>query len=57
MSDLETLKQMLARAGIEFEETGDNIVTTVTVERGYSGFCTEFRFNSDGALLNMGAYE
>lgn len=52
MNDRETVKAMLRRAGIEFEESGDEI----KVERGYPDFYVCFRFK-DGALDDLAAFE
>jgi len=59
MTDLETLKAMLTRAKIPFDEQpwGVNGDVTIDVERGYTGFATVFTFNGDGSLKDMGAYE
>lgn len=60
-SDLDVLQDMFDRAGIEFEvqtSSGDNLtITDLTVERGYIGFVTQFTFDGNGKLIEMGAYE
>ena len=61
-SDLELLKQMFDRAGIEYSEsrldgTKRGVFFELTVERGYSGFVTSYEFNAEGALTDTGAYE
>ena len=34
------------------------LIKTVTVNEGYSGFCTIMKFNGEtGSLISMGAYE
>ena len=53
MSDRDTIKAMLKRAGIEYEEKGSNL----SVERGYIGFVVSFEFDSEGKLKDLGAYE
>lgn len=57
MSDLETLKAMLARANIEFSEETEPKGPVLTVERGYVEFVTVFQFDVNGTLIDMGAYE
>jgi hypothetical protein len=58
MTEREQLVTMLARAGIEHVvDKNRKGHTTVVVERGYSGFVTEFEFNDLGHLVDMGAYE
>jgi len=64
VTDLETLKTMLTRANIEFEEYeayrdkwDRDIDHSIIVERGYPYFYTVFSFNPDGSLKDMGAYE
>lgn len=58
MTDKQVFSEMLTRAGIEFTDepltTGG---TKITVLGGYIGFFTEFDFDSDGNLLEVGAYE
>lgn len=60
MTDLETIKEMLDRAGIEYEESSGKVWTDpseedsekepkdkvifLTVERGYIGFLSQFMF-------------
>ena len=53
MSDRDTIKAMLKRAGIEYKDSGDFL----TVERGYIGFVVSFEFDSEGNLKNLAAYE
>jgi hypothetical protein len=62
MTDLQTLQAMLERAKIEhcnIENTNADgkKSKSLSVERGYSGFITIFEFDSDGKLLDMGAWE
>lgn len=58
MNDLETLKKMLEKANIKYEEDNGNPDNPVlVVEGGYSGFVTEFTFNQEGELYTIGAYE
>lgn len=58
MSDLETMKVMLTRAGIEFEirDAGEG-KAGLTVNEGYVGFFTDMVFTAEGALSEMGAWE
>jgi hypothetical protein len=67
MTDLETMKVMLKRAKIEFNEIvfGDSEPGIKTrggeiwmiVEYGYPGFYTRIIFDVHGVLLRMEAYE
>lgn len=61
MTDLNALKDMLNRAKIEYVEEDHKVkedwITFVFVEKGYSGFVTQFEFDMHGKLLDMGAYE
>lgn len=65
MNDMETLKEMLEKAGIEYEFEGsnhswprdDDLCYLLTVYGGYSGFATQFDFDSKGKLIRMGAFE
>lgn len=69
MNDLETMRAMLARAGIEFEEAktepviakrpADDKPSTIQlrIERGYPTFYTMMTFDLDGKLLDVEAYE
>lgn len=71
MTDLETMRAMLRRAGIEFEETtrrtreflvGEETEAPIEayeirIERGYPYFYTLMTFSPDGALQNVEAYE
>ena len=60
MTDKETIVEMLTRAKIAFEEdelTFKKGKTSITVERGYAGFCSVFEFNPDGSLKDLGAWE
>lgn len=67
MTDLEQMKAMLAKAGIEHvEQRRDFIssnlgdlrdVTILTVERGYSYFVSQLVFDQSGNLLTIEAYE
>lgn len=67
-SDLDSLKEMLTRAKIEFSEGREvadgnqanpdtHTLFTLDVERGYIGFVTTFKFDEGGSLIDMGAYE
>ena len=62
MTDKDTLKAMLARAGIEIneEDTGRDVKaghTVFFVERGYSGFFTAFEFGPSDQLVDVSAWE
>lgn len=55
-SDMDTLKALLRRWGVEFtDERGD--ATSVVVDGGYPGFFTAFDFDAEGKFVKMGAYE
>lgn len=57
-SDLDTLKDMLKRAKIDFtEETRAGGLVDITVYGGYAGFMSVYTFKPDGSLLKVGAYE
>lgn len=63
MNDLDTLKAMLEKAGIQYKETlryeTAGVVravvseTVLVVEDEYVGFGTHFVFNGEGALTKM----
>lgn len=53
MTDKETVKSMLERAGIEYVEES----LALRVEGGYTGFYTVYEFNAEGALVSVGAFE
>ncbi len=57
MTDLQTLQAMLDRAQILYTTETDRGILYLSVERGYSGFVTNFEFDAEGKLLDMGAYE
>jgi hypothetical protein len=57
MTDLQALQAMLERAKIDHTNADDGKSKSLSVERGYSGFVTVFEFDSDGKLLDMGAWE
>lgn len=64
MTDIEMIKAMLTRAGIDYEEStvcegAHNAgMPQVSVYRGYTGFVTDMTFDKDtGALIDMGAWE
>lgn len=58
MTDLETLKKMFERSGVEYtEEHLEKGEIGLIVERGYTGFYTGYSFDSEGRLLDVGAYE
>lgn len=58
MKDYEALTKMLERTDIQYttERTASG-GTIVYVERGYAGFVTQFEFDAQDKLLDMGAYE
>lgn len=71
MTDLETFKGMLKRAGIQWKEgycsgnldeycttgeAGDTIIEPLNV-KGYLGFFTEIAFAPDGSLRAIGCWE
>ena len=51
------LVAMLMAAGIAHTIEIDSEGTLVVVEEGYPGFYTKFEFNTDGQLVEMGAFE
>ena len=62
MSDLDTIKAMLTRAGIESESASVCAETprakhAIRVEDGYGGFFTVLEFDEVGALLRVSAWE
>lgn len=73
MSQLEKLRALLTEMGVEFREVpvgnveieGVNHSEVLDIEceqgmrkvLGYGGFATYFRFDKEGSLLFMGAYE
>lgn len=59
MTDRDKLKNLLEEFGVGFTESGDSILCEEgdTKVVGYSGFGTEFSFDSEGKFLQMGAYE
>lgn len=73
MSDLETMREMLKRAGVVFEEDDDlpigivplrgvHSVIRITegegpVNFGYPTFFSELHFDSDGTLMGWGCWE
>lgn len=56
MTDLETIKAMLKRAEVPFEEDRATEEPGVTVPRGYKGHFVMIEFFADGSLKNMGAW-
>lgn len=59
LSDLEKLKRLLTEFGVEFTENGTALICEEGSKKvtGYSGFVTEFTFDSGGKFVEMGAYE
>ncbi len=60
MSDRQILEEMFKRCGVVYE-SNDSMITVSAdagpANEGYGGFYTVFRFDADGKLLNMGAFE
>tara|TARA_Y100001973_G_C5160264_1_gene313139 strand:- start:409 stop:597 length:189 start_codon:yes stop_codon:yes gene_type:complete len=62
MNDLETMKEMLTRSNIEYDiyyahGMEDDPRAHLTVNGGYHGFYTIFKFEEDGSLASVEAYE
>lgn len=59
MTDFETMKAMLVRAGIKFRETvlDRNGEAILEVEDGYLGFYSRMTFRPDGLLKSVEAFE
>ncbi len=60
MTHLEQYEAMLKSAGIGYEVTPSETESggqVVKVERGYNFFYTEHVFDSDGKLIDVGAWE
>lgn len=62
MSDFELLKDLLNRAKIDYECPDGKLILEVNrqhthVVRGYNGFFTEFNFNKEGSLVDVGIWE
>lgn len=57
MTDLEHIKQMFDSQGFKYEVVDFSDATTLTIERGYSGFATTFTFDLNGKFKDIGAYE
>jgi hypothetical protein len=69
VTDLETMKAMLTRAKIEFEETteapriaarpadDEPAKIILQIEDGYPGFYSRVSFSLDGALTDFEAFE
>lgn len=56
MTDREVLTAIFTKAGIRPEEYPD-VPGTFVIYKGYSGFFTEFTFNEDDSLKEIGAWE
>ena len=65
MNDLETMKEMLTRSNIKYKiyddpdrlRLGLRHRAHLTVDGGYHGFYTIFKFKEDGSLASVEAYE
>lgn len=59
LSDLDIIKDMLGRKNITYSVITDEEygLILIAVERGYSGFITEFTFTKEGEFQDIGAYE
>ena len=60
MSDLETIKTIFDKAGIEYEEKDNALITRESEHKGvngYSYFYTQMTFNFEGNLAEIGAWE
>ena len=56
--DIEVVKTLLNKIPVPWTEDREvNGNLCISVERGYAGFVTVFRFTKDGALKDIGAYE
>lgn len=59
MNDLEQLRQMFSRAGVDFVEAKCGDVSNISIEvdgdgvKGYSGFGANFTFDAKGALTGI----
>lgn len=51
-TDLETIKEILTKRGIEFTETADSLVFDER-SRGVSGYTSEWIFNAAGELVEI----
>lgn len=54
MNDIDTLREMLKRAGLSYDDATPN---EIRVNRGYYGFFTLFTFDDEGMLRDMNAAE
>lgn len=64
MSDLKTIKDIFARAGVVFSESRDETGACLTMPQGagpsndgYRGFMAQLVFNPDESLKSIGAWE
>lgn len=61
MTDLNSLKDMLERADIEYKmnpyKKDEDSADELWIEKGYAGFVTIFSFDEHGKLVDVGAYE
>lgn len=64
MNDLETIKEILTRAGVVYSESRDVAGACLTITEGegpknlgYGGFMTQISFNPDDSLDSVGAWE
>ena len=54
MNDLETLKAMFDRRGIDYDVCSNG---AISVYGGYDGFFSVFTFDDEGSLISVDAYE
>lgn len=52
-NDRQTIEGILLKRGIEFDPNQEGFI----IEAGYTGFYTSFRFDDDGKLISIEAYE
>jgi hypothetical protein len=58
MSDYDVIVEMLKRQQIDYETAAfDNGEKELEIEGGYAGFYTILRFDANGSLTSVGAYE
>lgn len=57
MTDKEILLDMFKRRQIKYQEYTRKGEDAISIEAGYAGFFSEFKFNEKGDLLSVEAYE
>ena len=59
MTHKQRLAELLVEMGVGFKEEANYIVCDNTYPKveGYTGFYTVFKFEDDGSLIEMGAFE